>query len=385
MKKRIQVWCGVFLFLPAIAFAQEPGGSAVPTQQTAPAQQTAQAQQPAPAATQAPALAPRPADAAATAPVAGEGRIHLDVVVTDKAGKPVSGLALEDFTLKDNNLPAKILSFHAKGTAVENANERVEVIVLLDAVNLGFQSVARSRDQVAAFLRQNGGKLAQPVSVFVFGDDGIKVLLQPSTDGNALAAQLLKTDTALRTIGRSSQYGGFDRFDLSLKWIDIVAKSEVQRPGKKLLIWAGPGWPMLDRPSLQITAKGEQQMFEGIVDLSTTLREGQMSVYSVTMGEPQLGTYLYQDFLKGVKTAEKAQPSNMALKVLAVQSGGQVMTPDNDITAQIDRCVQDGTAYYSISFDPPRADKANEYHDLKVEVDKPGLTARTNTGYYNQP
>jgi len=361
MKSRIRGWCAGVLFLPVIAFTQEPG--------TPPPQ--------------APALAPRPANAPAPAP--GEGRIHLDVVVTDKAGKPVAGLQAEDFTLKDNNLPAKILSFHAGGTAVEKQPPPVEVILLLDAVNLGFQAVARSRDQIVDFLRQNGGRLPQPVSIFVFGDDGIKVLLQPSTDGNALADQLAKSQTALRSIGRSAQYGGFERFDLSLKWMDLVARAVAKRPGKKLLVWAGPGWPMLDRPNTGMSEKAEQQMFNEIVALSTTLREAQISVYSVTMGDSHLGTFLYEDFLKGVKTAEKAQPSDLALKVLAVQSGGRVTPPDNDITAQITTCVQDARAYYTISFNPPPADKANEYHDLKVEVDKPGLTARTNTGYYNQP
>src|SRR5580698_4424301 len=80
------------------------------------AQQTAAPNQQAPAtSTQAPALTPRPSYAPAPAP--GEGRIHLDVVVTDKAGKPVSGLELKDFALKDNNLPAQIRSFHATNAA----------------------------------------------------------------------------------------------------------------------------------------------------------------------------------------------------------------------------------------------------------------------------
>jgi VWFA-related protein len=136
---------------------------------------------------------------------------------------------------------------------------------------------------------------------------------------------------------------------------------------------------------MQSSAQGEQRIFNAIVDLSTTLREAHMAVYSVTLGQPQLGTYLYQDYVKGIKTAEKANPANLGLKVLAVQSGGQVIAPDNDIAGQIDRCIQDAGAYYAISFNPPPADKANEYHDLKVEVDKPGLSARTNTGYYNQP
>lgn len=374
MNRRIPAWYAAFILLPTLAFTQ---------QATPAAPAAAQSDSPAP---QAPALNPRPAYAPGPAPTSAEGRIHLDVVVTDKSGKAVSGLELQDFTLKDNNLPAKILSFHAIDAALEKASHPAEVIVLLDAVNLGFLAVARARDQIAEFLRQNGGHLAQPVSVFVFTNDGVKVLLQPSMDGNALAAQLDQADPGLRVIGRAAgANGAIERFELSLKWIAAVAKTEAKRPGRKLLIWTGSGWPLLDRPGIQTSSKGEQQMFNEIVDLSTTLREAHMSIYSVTMGDPHLGTFLYQDFLKGVKTAEKANPSNLGLKVIATQSGGRVLGPDNDLASQIETCVQDASAFYTLSFDPQPADKPNEYHDLKVEVAKPGLTARTNTGYYNQP
>jgi hypothetical protein len=76
---------------------------------------------------------------------------------------------------------------------------------------------------------------------------------------------------------------------------------------------------------------------------------------------------------------------NLYRKVLAVQSGGRVLDASNDLVSQINSCVQEATAFYTVSFDPPHADHADEYHDLKVEVDKPNLTARTNTGYYDQP
>jgi hypothetical protein len=39
--------------------------------------------------------------------------VALDVVVTDKSGKPISGLKAEDFTLLDDKQPQKIESFHA--------------------------------------------------------------------------------------------------------------------------------------------------------------------------------------------------------------------------------------------------------------------------------
>lgn len=332
---------------------------------------------------QAPPLNPRPTST--PAPEQGEGRIHLDVTVTDRAGKPVTGLALQDFTLKDDNRPAKILSFHAVEPSAQSGVHPVEVTLLLDAVNLSFQTLARTRDEIAAFLRQNGGHLAQPVSVFEFTDLGLKVLLQPSMDGNALADQLLKTDAGLRTLRRGAQFGGIERFELSLKGMDKIAQSEAKRPGRKLLIWAGPGWPLLDRASIELDARQDQQLFSEVVGLSTVLREAHMAVYSVSLGDPHLGTFIYQDYLKGVKTAEKVNAANLSLKVLATETGGRVEGPDNDITAQIESCAQDAKAFYTLSFDPPPADKANEYHDLKVEIDKPGLTARTSTGYYNQP
>ena len=42
-----------------------------------------------------------------------EGLITLDVVVTDKSGKPVTDLEAKDFTLLDNRQSQKILSFQA--------------------------------------------------------------------------------------------------------------------------------------------------------------------------------------------------------------------------------------------------------------------------------
>ncbi len=76
---------------------------------------------------------------------------------------------------------------------------------------------------------------------------------------------------------------------------------------------------------------------------------------------------------------------NSVRKVLAVQSGGRVVEGSLDLVKEIQSCTQDDGYFYRISFDPLRADHPDEYHDLKVEVNRPGLTARTTTGYYDQP
>jgi VWFA-related protein len=366
--------------LPVLLRAQQsPAPGAV-------AEQSQAASQSAPQAPAVSAATPTTAVSPRSAPNNGEGRIHLDVVVTDKAGNPVSGLSLQDFTLLDNNRPNKILSFRPSGGSAQKADPPVEVIVLLDTVNLGFDQVAVEREQIERFLRRNGGHLAQPVSFFVLTDEGLNVQRHPALDGNGLAAEVSQVDNQLRDINREGGvWGAIERYQFSVQTMMVIAGDEAKKPGRKLLIWTGPGWPLLDNLRLRSTYKDEQQDFRGLVQLSTGLREARVSVYSVSLGQPNLDTFLYRNFLQGVKTAAQVSPPRVGLKVLAVQSGGLVLGPDNDMTAQIDHCVQDASAFYTLSFDAPHAAHANEYHDLKVLVDKPGLTARTNTGYYNQP
>ena len=118
---------------------------------------------------------------------------------------------------------------------------------------------------------------------------------------------------------------------------------------------------------------------------STLLREAHLVLYSFAVGETGPEGQLYKAHLDGVSSPHKATFMNLYRKVLAVQSGGRVMDDSLDLVREIEACVQDDGFFYRISFDPFPADRLNEYHDLKVVVAQPGLTARTNTGYYDQP
>ena len=72
-------------------------------------------------------------------------------------------------------------------------------------------------------------------------------------------------------------------------------------------------------------------------------------------------------------------------KVLAVESGGLVLDRSDDLAGQIESCAREARVFYTLSFNPSHADYADEYHSLQVRIDRPGLTARTKTGYYDQP
>ena len=317
---------------------------------------------------------------------ANDGAMRLNVVVTDKGGKNIPSLAESDFQLFDNNRPVQITSFRAFGTGTASAQPPARVIIVFDTVNMPFESVSYTREQVAAYLRQNGGHLPYPVSLAFLTNTGMQIQSGATTDGNALAKSLESTAGNLRTIGQSAgAWGAIERFQFCVKMLATLANSIADEAGRKLVIWAGPGWPLLDSPGIDFSLNGEKQFFSSIVLLNTMLREGQIELSSVAQGTPGEFTYVYQSYLKGVKKPTQAMPSNLALKVIATQSGGRVIPPSNDVATAIASVVQDAGVYYEITFNPPPPDGPNEYHELKLKLNQPGLTAHTNTGYYGQP
>jgi VWFA-related protein len=340
-----------------------------------------------------PVLVNRPPSTPAERPsaVTAQGRIHLDVLVSDAAGKPVLGLGPQDFTLLDNNQPRRLLSFRSYDGINVKPNPPVEVILVFDTLNLPFQEVSFTRQEIVRFLSRNGGHLVQPVSLMLLTDHGLRVQPRPSIDGNALVSVLDSIKGMVSSISPAmGSEGALQRFQLSLRQMSTIAENEAGKPGRKLLIWIGPGWPMLDSNSFTFSDKDQLHYFDSIVELRNKLREARTAVYSVSETAPGLGAgpdrrFMYKDFLKAVQSPRHADTGNLALKVLALQSGGRILGPDNDLAGQIDMCIAEANAFYAISFDPPAGERADEYHDLKVQLNQPGLSARTNTGYYNHP
>lgn len=312
------------------------------------------------------------------------GRMHLDVVVTDAAGATVPGLGVQDFQVFDNALPQKIVSFHALSSKANDPDSRVSIFLVIDTVNSALVDVSYMRDGAEKFLRQNGGHLAQPVTVVLFTDAGFQVVGTTSLDGNRLADAVHAIQPVVHTI--HSAAGGeanLERFQLSGQALGAIVAREVPVPGRKMMIWMGPGWPLMNRPEVNYNSRSHALNFEALQSLSNQLREARMVICSAGGGSE----YFVQDFLKPVKSEKDANSSNLALQVLAVHSGGQTLNAANLSRSDqlLNSCMQQIGDFYSITFDPPHADKAFEFHGLKVTVDKPGLTTHTNAGYYSEP
>jgi VWFA-related protein len=316
-------------------------------------------------------------------------RITLNVVVNDKAGKPVSDLRQQDFQILDNKSPQQILSFQAVA-GTHAAKDPLEVILIIDAVNIPYTRVAYARDEIKKFLRQDDGVLGWPLIIGFLSDSGLELQGSPSRDGNALATFLDQNPSALRIINRSQGFWGKDdQMQLGVNAFEQLGKYAGRIPGRKIVICLSPGWPMLSGPDMDLTKNEEEVIFNNVVALSTELRESGITLYDVdplgTTDSGSFRTFFWESFIKGVRSAKDAQIGNLALQVLAFQSGGRVLNSNNDVSAEIETCVRDANTYYILSFAPEPADGPNDYHTIQVKIDRPKLKAQTLAGYYAQP
>ena len=311
--------------------------------------------------------------------------LHLDVVVAPKSGVPVTGLVQQEFTLTDNKAARPIASFRA----VTAAQEPVKVIVLIDAVNIDFTRVAYARQQVQKYLKADGGRLDHPTTIAVLTDKGTVFQKEFTQDGNALSGSLDHYTIGLREIRRDAGiWGANDRVQISLTAVQQLAAYGATLPGRKIVVWVSPGWPLLSGPRIDLDAKQQRGIFGSVVAFSRELQKANVTLYNVNPLGPEEGLLredYYQEFVKGVSKPSQTDLADLSLQVLALQSGGLSFNGTSDVAGNLKKCVADTAAWYEISFEAPPAEQPDEYHHVQVTVDKPGLTARTRDGYYAQP
>lgn len=328
------------------------------------------------------ALASGPQEAARSG--ASAGRIYLDVVVSAKSG-PVTDLQQQDFTLMDNKSPRTITSFKE----VSGREAPIEVVLVIDGVNADYQHVVFEQEQSDKFLRAEGGHLSYPTAVAVFTEQGTQVAGEFSSDGNVLSSSLNKQIIGLRSVGRAAgYYGAVERWNMSVRALHQLVGSVAAQPGRKIILWVSPGWPLLSGPNTELDSKQEQQIFEEVVSFSTQLQQARVTLYSVDplgAAESPARIDYYEEFLKGVSKASQVNLGNLGVQVLAVQSGGLAFNSSNDVADLLRKCLAESAPYYEISFEAPAGEKRDEYHHLEIRLSRPGLTARTRQGYYAQP
>jgi VWFA-related protein len=352
---------------------------------------------------------------AAAEAVSVEGLIRLDVSITDQSGNAVAGLQRSDFKLIDNGRSQQISAFRASTRSSTDPDDSLSVILLLDTLHLSPEVAAFTRQQAEQFLLQNSGKLAEPVSIYSLDDSGFFLTSNSSTDGTALAADVAsdrKLEAYFLAPGARSPLKANVEPSLKnfptlagLRALWTIASAQTRRPGRKLLFWIGTGTSGASVPDIegQLKALADSDpsgqfafgkkadarngyLFRKICWFSLLLRQARVTLDCLSPTDhEQPAAEDWSRFLPAVSSAQDATWMNLSKNVLAVHSGGRVLSSPHDLLGPMNASVVNAGIFYTLTFDPPVAKHTDEYHAVRVEPHPSSLTASTSAGYYDQP
>ncbi len=319
----------------------------------------------------------KPVLASAALPATGQPLV-LDVVVTDKADRPVGDLKPEDFKVLDNKEARSVTGARPVAGEDLKADPPTEAILLVDEINTPFEMMSNERKNIEDFIAQSGGHLTIPTSFFFLSETELDYQGKPTRDAKVLLDNLEKNPNPQRSF---QLQGGLQQEvqmrEKSLQALNGLALKLRDEPGRKLVIWISPGWQAFSDVTHQKSAQEMQGLFDYIVGISSVLRDARITLYSVDPRGAQrdlatAGNGYYQEYVKGVASPKQADNGDLMVQVIATQTGGKVVYGSNNIAKMIGQCLADAQAFYVLNYDAPHATHANEYHAIQIQVNKPG-------------
>jgi VWFA-related protein len=370
--------------------------------------------------------------------------VNVEVVVTDKQGNRVTGLGPGDFRLRvdGKEVPVQYFTEVRGGQAVaaeEAGSGQSAAVQGLPALAPGspvgtsylvfiddYFSIPTRRDEVLRSLMDSLGRLGPEDRMAVVAFDGSKVdMLSNWSDSEraltrgfqqalgrpALGFQRLAELRAYESSHRIGTLGTVDarsafvnRVDLEeLSYMELVA-DHVRRavmaaestmrgfaapPGRKVMILLSGGWPFSvvdyvvndpNRPILNREVPGGEQLLAPLVDTANLL-----------------GYTLYPVDVPGVESngpdaSDGAPPENgllnlreqevqASLEYAAKETGGKALINGLRVEA-MQTAESDTRSYYWLGFTPERQ-RNDKRHNIKVEVVREGLQARSRNDYYD--
>ena len=217
--------------------------------------------------------------------------INVNVVVTDRQGRPVQGLTSDDFKIFDNGRPEKIAFFstseerttasdsvpplppgeytndpHRSGPAGQGAT-----IILFDTLNSAYLSQAYSLIAIRVFLRQLHPE--DHIGIYVLNTDGLKIVYRPDQPASALLEAIERydqahkggpvnktsppTETSTGVVeldrflrGKEDRRPGRceERIPITIAALQEIARSTLKLTGRKAVIWVTQDPPITPVP-----------------------------------------------------------------------------------------------------------------------------------------
>jgi len=342
--------------------------------------------------------------------------VLLDVLITDKAGQPVTGLKAADFHVTEEGEPQvirrldehypmsaanveKLVSLPAlppntftNFTPVRNTN--ASIVLLLDAMDSPIGAQMAMRDQLIKYLKhlQPGPQIA------IFQLDTSMHLIQGFTSDPRLllAAAESKRDTPSLAVPSAAprSYAADAVYRRALSdnlraGMRMMGSYLAGFPGRKNLIWftgqvpmtimgSGFGNPFHDGFTVQPGSGNEA------TELTDVLTVSRVAVYPVDtrglvapLGDPTAS----MSRRGGMMNSSMGITNHFNMDEVAQQTGGKAYYNTNDFTHVIADVVNTGSSYYTLAYATTNTRWNGQLRRIKVSVDRPEVTLQHRQGY----
>jgi len=348
--------------------------------------------------------------------------VAIDVVVTDKQGKPVKNLQASDFALAENGAPQKIDHFEAHTSLSAEDAAKLPAMPKLDpnvftnyspapangALNVLLLDELNTHDKVDNKMMDQSVVRQQMLKYLAIPHPGVRMeifklnagltLLQGFTsDPEVLRAALTNSKTEPQvsrlinnpvcdadnpeTASVPDGTGGMASGMLECRMLELKnrslstlqAMSALARymgglPGRKNLLWFSASFPI---------PPNQKDVAEKLRETMALFAKNQVAVYPIAPGGLMTGP-----LDKPRAFLDRMDGESFTTAAMAEDTGGKVFANTNDLAGAVEQAIDDGSNYYTLTYSPTNRDWKGEFRKVEVKLAQAGYTLAYRRGYY---
>ncbi len=268
--------------------------------------------------------------------------VSLNVTVVDKDGRYVTGLDQQDFDVFEDGVKQDVTFFN-------RTNMPIALALLMDTSASMESKLTTAQEAAIGFARRLRPQDAAEVIDF----DSRVQILQPFTSAVPAIEQAIRRTSAG---GSTSLYNAL-----------YIALKDLA----KVTIGSGAG--QVHREAIVLLSDGEDTSsmlsFDEVLDLA---KRSETAIYPIGLRVDE------DDSSKGFHEAE------FVLRQLAQQTGGRAFFPSQlaDLAGVYGQISEELSSQYTVGYTSKNPKRDGAWRRVVVQIDKPGLTARTKQGYF---
>lgn len=362
----------------------------------------------------------------------GIDAVSVDVIVTDKQGRPVTDLTAADFEVREagdlqtvssfrlietgdgTNDPAaarEILSLEQERTEAARLENRL-FVVFLDDYHVRRGNSMRSRQQLADFLRSLTRNDLVAIATPLSGVSAMTFSRNHDVTSNVVMGfEGRKYDyTPKHPIEYRYQTLPVEQQEQMRNSLTITALQSLSeylgtlREGRKTIIYVSEGMSGAVPSGVRVTGSWQgtaplgrvensrtqsADFFENaslLVDLEARVFRSavrnNVSIYTLDPRGLSNFEFGVNEDVSSENDRRILQESTDLLRVIAEQTDGRAIVGRNDPVPALRQMVQDNSAYYLLGYTSTRSPRDGKFHEIRVRVNRRDVEVRARKGYW---